>query len=140
MRPDGGTPLGPLRRGQGGNRPPPRPATDTRKTTRPVPTFTNITFETIRIIRADLTAPEPMRFQALDETLAVEAITVTFDPPGSQIARWSAHGPRSSDGMPARIDYEAGQEPRCPPRLLTLITELIGADEPARAAGHLHSH
>lgn len=123
----------------GGTRPPP-PARAQQEGPSAVTVFANITFETIRIISADLTAPEPMRFPALDETLAVEFITVSFDSPRSQTARWSAYGPRSSDAMPARIDYEAGQEQHCPPRLLTLIAELIGADEPARAAGHLHSH
>lgn len=124
----------PLRRAKGGTRHHSQQEGPTA-----VPTFTNIAFETIRIITADLTAPEPMRFQALGETLAVETITVSFDPPGGKTARWSAHGPRSTDGTRTRINFEAGQEQLCPPRLLALTAELIEADEPARAAGHLHS-
>lgn len=102
-------------------------------------TFTNITFETTRLITADLTIPEPMRFQTAGETLAVETIIVTFRPPGCQLTRWSASGTRSSDATPARIDFEPGQEEQCPPRLLALVAELTEADEPDRAAGHLHS-
>lgn len=104
-----------------------------------MPTFTNTRFETTRRVTADLTAPEPMRFPALDETLAVEAITVSIRMPADRPACWSAYGTKSSDAGRARIDFDAGQEDHCPPRLLTLIAELIKADQPARAAGHLHS-